>query len=152
MHIYDDIPTLDQYLEHTFPKVYYEAGHDVWLFQLLKRIKSKSKIRKIEFNLTFDYLKSIWTPICPVFNTPFIITDGGTNPNTPSIDRIVPARGYTIGNVAFISLRANKIKGNRTAAEISLQADKLENNGTAACTAARSTAAELRAIVDWIAL
>jgi hypothetical protein len=37
--------------------------------------------------------------------------------NGPHLDRIVPSLGYVVGNVAFISNRANRIKGEGTMVE-----------------------------------
>jgi hypothetical protein len=36
----------------------------------------------------------------------------------PSIDRIVPSKGYVRGNIVVVSFRANRIKTNATADEI----------------------------------
>src|SRR6266481_1415047 len=37
---------------------------------------------------------------------------------TPSLDRIDPSKGYIKGNIAVISFRANRLKGNATLDEI----------------------------------
>ena len=39
---------------------------------------------------------------------------GAQNPAMPSIDRIIPSLGYVPGNVAVISLAANRIKSDCT--------------------------------------
>lgn len=41
----------------------------------------------------------------------------------PSLDRLDPARGYTVDNVAWVSLRANRIKNDATLAELYRVAD-----------------------------
>ena len=40
------------------------------------------------------------------------------NRNSPSLDKIIPEKGYMIGNVAIISERANAIKQDATYKEI----------------------------------
>jgi len=50
----------------------------------------------------------------------------GARPDSPSVDRIRPELGYVPGNVAVISVKANFIKGNATAAEIRLVAEWLD--------------------------
>ncbi len=40
------------------------------------------------------------------------------NPNSPSLDRIVPSKGYVPGNVRVISHRANRLRGDGTLKEI----------------------------------
>lgn len=43
--------------------------------------------------------------------------------DSPSLDRLDPARGYTIDNVAWVSQRANRIKNDATLAELYRVAD-----------------------------
>jgi len=67
----------------------------------------------IPFNLTESYIKSIWPKNnkCPILGTEF--SSGLSSKDAlPTIDKIVPKKGYTIGNVAIISFRANSIKSN----------------------------------------
>ena len=45
---------------------------------------------------------------------------------SPSLDRIVPAKGYVSGNVRVISQRANTLKSNATLTEMRLILDDLE--------------------------
>lgn len=63
---------------------------------------------------------------CPVFGMEFT-PGGGRKRSTPSIDRIVPSLGYARGNIALISLHANRIKNSATVAEIRAVADWLES-------------------------
>ena len=49
---------------------------------------------------------------CPVLHIP-IISGRRRSPNSPSLDKIIPSRGYVPGNVRVISDRANRIKGDR---------------------------------------
>lgn len=50
-------------------------------------------------------------PSCACCGVELLIEQGhGRQPNSPSIDRVVPDRGYVIGNVAVICWRCNKIK------------------------------------------
>lgn len=50
--------------------------------------------------------------LCPVLGIPLIV-GGKRSPNSPSLDRIEPSRGYVPGNVRIISDRANRLKSNR---------------------------------------
>lgn len=49
----------------------------------------------------------------------------GTNPNSATLDRLIPKLGYVPGNVAVISDRANRIKADATVEEITAVADWL---------------------------
>lgn len=88
--------------------------------------KKRAKQKNIEFNLNIDYLKSIWTGICPIFNVNIFI---GHKKNTLSdiniacLDRIDNTKGYIIGNVQFISKRANTIKNDSTFAQFKMLYD-----------------------------
>jgi hypothetical protein len=78
------------------------------LFLLAKRRAVKDKL---DFNLTEDYIESKWPKNnkCPIFDTEF--KSGLKNKNVlPTIDKIVPQKGYTKGNIAIISFLANKMK------------------------------------------
>jgi hypothetical protein len=44
--------------------------------------------------------------------------DGQKKNNSPSVDRILPARGYVMGNVALICWRCNNLKRDATAEEL----------------------------------
>lgn len=51
----------------------------------------------------------------------------GPQPDSPSIDRIIPALGYVKGNVIVVSQRANTIKNNATPEELRRVADFYSN-------------------------
>ena len=56
--------------------------------------------------------------ICPVLGIPLKIATGAAKPNSPSLDRIDPRRGYEPGNVRVVSHKANTIKSNATVEEL----------------------------------
>lgn len=59
-------------------------------------------------------------PCCPVLGIPLERRIGAKGPqdNSPSIDRIDPALGYTPTNIAVISIRANRIKNDASVEEL----------------------------------
>jgi len=74
--------------------------------------RHRAKINNLPINITLDYLMSIFPSnnLCPVLGLPF---EWGTRIHkdmSPSIDRIIPSKGYVMGNVKFISYKANRIK------------------------------------------
>lgn len=78
------------------------------LFLLARR---RAKRDNLPFNITQEYIRSIWPKDnkCPIFKT--IFKSGLINKNTlPTIDKVVPKKGYTKGNVVIISFRANYLK------------------------------------------
>ena len=77
--------------------------------------KGRSKKYNLPYNITEEYLKSIWPKDnkCPVLGTVF--KSGKTNKHQlPTLDKIYPQKGYVKGNVAVISFRANQIKSDIT--------------------------------------
>jgi hypothetical protein len=69
-------------------------------------------------NIPFDIeLSDIVIPdFCPILGVPISLETGkGRTGNSPSIDRIRPELGYTKGNIAIISDRANTVKSFGTA-------------------------------------
>jgi hypothetical protein len=89
------------------------------------RAKKRAGIKGVPFDLTTDYLESIYPKdsICPVLKIPMIWGSEDFQNNSPSLDRIHPAIGYIPGNVMWISNRANKIKNDATVDELVLVAD-----------------------------
>jgi hypothetical protein len=81
---------------------------------LLYSARSRSK----QFGIQIDIdIKDIVVPeFCPVLGIKLSV-DGNKN-NSPSLDKMIPERGYTKGNVKVISWRANWIKNNATPEEI----------------------------------
>ena len=76
--------------------------------------KKWAKKDNLPFDLTFkqyfDLRKS--TPFCPVTGEAFREQGSGNGGDSATLDKINPKLGYIIGNVAFISRKANTIKSN----------------------------------------
>ena len=84
--------------------------------------RSRALRDKLPFDITIEYLETIATDECPIFGIQFAwgisgMGKGKTKENCPTLDRILPEKGYVLGNVAFISYRANRIKDNGTMQE-----------------------------------
>ena len=74
--------------------------------------------REITFNLTPEYLESIWVGKCPILGVTMDILSHKDERYAPQIDRINPEMGYVEGNVVWLSRRANNIKGNASLYEL----------------------------------
>lgn len=57
---------------------------------------------------------------CPILGLPLYVMKGtkGGGPNSPSLDKIEPSRGYVPGNVIVISNRANRLKSDASVEEL----------------------------------
>jgi hypothetical protein len=82
--------------------------------------KRHAKEKNIKFDVSIDYLIEILPAdmICPVFNIKMEWNKGERKDNNPSIDRVIPEKGYVKGNLVWISHKANRIKSDATKEEV----------------------------------
>jgi hypothetical protein len=86
-----------------------------YLDRMLHNLRHKAKQRGIVFSLTASDL--VVPETCPVLGVPLAFS----HPNSdyrPSVDRWNNNLGYTSENIRIISMRANRIKQDATAAEL----------------------------------
>lgn len=102
---------------------------------LCRHTRKRAKEQNVPHNIDIDYLMSIFPKDskCPVFKTKFSWgldfvsnKDGMKERIAPSVDKIIPKKGYVKGNVAFISIKANGIKSDATPKEVIKVAKWLE--------------------------
>lgn len=95
---------------------------------MLLGAKHRAKKNNLEFALTHEHVyKLAQQSNCPISNRPFdwklaIKSDrrGSHTPDSPTLDRIDPRRGYTNDNVWIISYRMNAIKNDGTPQELAM--------------------------------
>lgn len=93
-------------------------------------LRARARGRKAGLEATIRKEDLHWPTHCPVlgieldYSTPRGLRGVmGVRANQPSVDRWDNAKGYVPGNCYVISLRANQLKGNATAAELQAVAD-----------------------------
>jgi hypothetical protein len=82
-------------------------------YRLFLTARRRAKEKKLNFNITPEYVLKIWPKdnCCPIFKTQF--KSGLENKKVlPTIDKIIPEKGYIKGNIVIISFVANQIKSN----------------------------------------
>lgn len=85
--------------------------HKMW-----SAAKDRARRRGIEFDLE---LEDIHIPeCCPVLGMKLERGEGKAHPASPSLDRIIPSKGYVKGNTQVISNRANTVKKDATLDEV----------------------------------
>lgn len=76
--------------------------------------KDRATSQGVEFNLTVDYLRSLWklqNGRCALSNRNMtFIFNSGRVPTNVSIDRIIPSKGYIMGNIQLVCMACNQIK------------------------------------------
>jgi hypothetical protein len=96
--------------------------------------RQRAKLKDLPFDIDSAYLLSIYPAdgVCPVMGIKmkfgFTPTKrSGGNPDSPSLDRLDPNKGYVKGNVVWMSFRANAIKQNASLEEIQAVARFMSN-------------------------
>lgn len=115
------------YLVHKFasPDAFLKRQIDHSLRLRIVRAKEKG----IPVDVDAKYLKDIYPidHLCPILGIKMEFAKGDRS-NSPSIDRIIPSKGYIKGNVVWISDRANRIKQDATSEEIMKVANWLKEH------------------------
>lgn len=85
---------------------------------MLKAAKERAKKAKVPFNLNNEDI--LIPTYCPVFGCRLerALGSKGPGPNSPSLDRIIPTRGYVPGNIVVVSNRANRAKSDLSVEEL----------------------------------
>jgi predicted nucleic acid-binding Zn ribbon protein len=96
----------------------------------IPRLKFRAKEKNIDFDLVPSDLDV--PEFCSVLKIKLNYQNVGTgyHPDSPSVDRIDPKKGYVKGNVRVISSRANLLKNDATIEELQLVLADLENLNT----------------------
>ena len=98
--------------------MYKERAIYYWL-----RAKERSAKSNIPFEIEKEDVIEIFPKdmICPALGIKMTFggkVTGDERWTSPSLDRIIPSKGYVKGNIIFVSLKANIIKQDATATEI----------------------------------
>ena len=110
-------------------RLWRELNMERWkLGQMLRAAKRRAVKCDLPFTLTRG---DISIPrVCPVFGIPLQSNNKMTSADdSPTLDRIDPRRGYVKGNVAVISMLANRLKNDGTAEQHRRIADWMESLG-----------------------
>ena len=81
-------------------------------YQMWARAKRRAEAEGFPFEI--QPTDVVIPETCAVFGWPLEIGDGASQDQSPSLDRLIPEKGYVKGNVWVISHLANRIKNNAT--------------------------------------
>jgi len=116
-----EVKTLDKFHKSTK----YTSGVQLWCIACANmhgayRMRKKwAKKDGIPFELNFKeyYALRKQSNNCPITGESFREPGNGNGGDSATLDKINPKLGYTLGNVAFISRRANSIKNNLSSSD-----------------------------------
>lgn len=77
----------------------------------------RAKVESLPFDITLEYIRDLFEQqegLCALSDRPMSPKSGW---DSPSLDKIDPNLGYTVGNVQWLTKRMNTIKGNLTGGE-----------------------------------
>lgn len=85
-----------------------------------KQKAAELKLRARNLGVPFDLVPGdlVVPATCPVLGIPLSFGVRKQHLASPSVDRVVPSKGYVRGNIVVISLRANILKNNATIDEL----------------------------------
>lgn len=91
-----------------------------------------AKTRAKKYNLAFEItLEDIVIPdLCPILGIKLEVGEGKFHDGSPTLDRLLPERGYVKGNISVISYRANTIKSSGTLEEHEKICEYIKRNTT----------------------
>ncbi len=90
---------------------------DGWARRSYLRIGRRARAKGVPFQMTPEDIIAAWPSdgLCPILGVPLnISSDEFLN---PSVDRLIPDKGYVTGNIAVIATRANTIKNSGSVEE-----------------------------------
>lgn len=91
------------------------------LFTLIRNARTRARKKDVPFSLKEPDLAR--PTHCPILGIEIDYGRGmkkGSQPNSPSLDRMVPHLGYVAGNVRVVSHRANTLRSDATLEELEL--------------------------------
>ncbi len=93
-------------------------------YSLFRYAKYRAQKFGIKFSLEIEDI--VIPDTCPVFGFKLEAADRHMRYNSPTLDKIIPEKGYTKGNVWVISNKANTMKNNASLEELKMLTSKLE--------------------------
>ena len=95
-----------------------EAPEDLWAIDATANAKQRAKRGAFLCDIDVDYVRSLVVNTCPLLGLPIVYDQTKLSDRSPTLDRKNPALGYTRGNLAVISHRANRLKSDSTIEEL----------------------------------
>jgi hypothetical protein len=105
-----------------------QVGDARHLNDMREGARNRARKSNVPYNLTVKDLREIITDKCPILGTKFELNkvgqawgkgkDKNNWQTSPSLDRIVPEKGYVKDNIIIVSLMANSIKNQATPDQI----------------------------------
>ena len=93
-------------------------------YKMFHNAQHRAKKKGIPFTISIDDI--IIPETCPLLNISLVSTSDCNDPRNPSLDQIIPGKGYTPDNIQVISYRANVLKWDASLQELELLVENLK--------------------------
>lgn len=87
------------------------VAYGLWL-----SAKRRAEAQGLPFNI--ERTDIVVPEFCPILGIELRPGAGKVEDHSPTLDRIIPSKGYVKGNVVVISMRANRLKSNANVDEL----------------------------------
>lgn len=94
------------------------------VYYMFKAAKQRAKKHNLPFDISLEDI--VIPKVCPLLGIPLYHNEKGFSYNSPSLDKLVPEKGYTRDNTWVVSMKANALKSNASLEELKLLVKNLE--------------------------
>ena len=96
----------------------HEDPMELWAYDAIANARQRAKRAGVLCDIDLDYVRSLVVSTCPLLGLPLLYAQPKLSDNSPTLDRKSPTLGYTKGNLAVISHRANRLKSDSSIEEL----------------------------------
>lgn len=104
-----------------------EDPKELWAYDAIANARQRARKAALQCNIDLDYVRSLVVDTCPLLGLPILYAGAVVSDNSATLDRKNPALGYTRGNIAVISHRANRLKSDASIEELQILLNNLIN-------------------------
>lgn len=95
-----------------------EEPTEIWAYDAVANVRQRARRAALRCDIDLDYVRSLVVDTCPLLGLPLLYAQPKLSDNSPTLDRKCPSLGYTKGNLAVVSHRANRLKSDSSIEEL----------------------------------
>ena len=104
-----------------------ETPEHLWAIDAVANARQRAKRSAVAFDIDVEYVRGLVVNTCPLLGLPLLYAQPKLSDRSPTLDRKNPTLGYTKGNVAVVSHRANRLKSDSNMEELQTLLNNLIN-------------------------
>lgn len=99
----------------------------LWAEDAVANAKQRARKYQLLCDIDLEHVRNLVVDTCPLLGLPILYAGSVVSDCSATLDRKNPTLGYTKGNIAVISHRANRLKSDSTIEELQLLLKNLVN-------------------------